>query len=277
MDLVMQAMCGVINSTGYPDQPPVKSGAALCDFMAGIHLYGAIMTALYERERTGKGRVVEVSMQDATYASLASNLGMVHARGAAAPARTGNRHGGLGIAPYNAYQTKDGYVVLNAPGDHHFRAILDVMGRPDLKEDPRFLTRSTRVANFAAVDELIEGWTKTLTKNEVARRMLAAKVPCAPVRDLVEVMHDENMLARGSLQWIDHPELGRVVLPHSPLVFEGTERRPIEPSLPLGASNDAVFGKWLGHSEQELAAYRAEGVIGRSSEVLPASKAESFI
>ncbi len=277
MDLVMQAMSGVINSTGYPDQPPVKSGAAICDFMAGIHLYAAIMTALYERERTGKGRVVEVSMQDATYASLASNLGMVHARGADAPARTGNRHGGLGISPYNVYPTKDGYVVLNAPGDHHFRAILDVMGRPDLKQDPRFLTRSTRVANFAAVDELIEGWTKTLTKNEVARRMLAAKVPCAPVRDLVEVMHDENMHARGSLQWIDHPELGRVVLPHSPLIFEGTERRPIEPSLPLGASNDAVFGEWLGHSEQELAAYKAEGVIGHSSEELPAYKAGGFI
>jgi len=276
MDLVMQAMSGVINSTGYPDQPPVKSGAALCDFMAGIHLYAAIMTALYERERTGKGRVVEVSMQDATYASLASNYGMVHARGAAAPARTGNRHGGLGISPYNAYQTKDGYVVLNAPGDHHFRSILDVMGRPDLKEDPRFLTRSTRVANFAAVDELIESWTKTLTKNEVARRMLAAKVPCAPVRDLVEVMHDENMHARGSLQWIDHPELGRVALPHSPLVFEGTPRRPIEPSVPLGASNDAVYGEWLGHSQEELAAYKAEGVIGYSAEAL-AAKAEGVI
>ena len=276
MDLVMQAMSGVINSTGYPDQPPVKSGAALCDFMAGIHLYAAIMTALYERERTGKGRVVEVSMQDATYASLASNYGMVHARGTEAPARTGNRHGGLGISPYNAYQTKDGYVVLNAPGDHHFRSILDVMGRPDLKEDPRFLTRSTRVANFAAVDELIESWTKTLTKNEVARRMLAAKVPCAPVRDLVEVMHDENMHARGSLQWIDHPELGRVALPHSPLVFEGTPRRPIEPSVPLGASNDAVYGEWLGHSQEELAAYKAEGVIGYSAEAL-AAKAEGVI
>lgn len=68
MDLVMQAMSGVINSTGHPDQPPVKAGAALCDFMAGIHLYGAIMTALYEREKTGLGGVVEVSMQDATYA-----------------------------------------------------------------------------------------------------------------------------------------------------------------------------------------------------------------
>jgi CoA:oxalate CoA-transferase len=264
MDLVMQAMCGVINSTGFPDQPPVKAGAAICDFMAGIHLYGAIMTALYERERTGKGRVVEVSMQDATYASLASNLGMLHARGAAAPARTGNRHGGLGISPYNVYRTTDGYVVVNAPGDHHFRLILDVMGRSDLKEDPRFLTRSARVEHFADVDELIETWTKTLTKNEVARRMLAAKVPCAPVRDLSEVMNDQNMHARGSLQWIDHPELGRVVLPHSPLVFDGTQRRPVEPSLPLSAGNDEVIRDWLGHSETELAAYKADGVIGES-------------
>ena len=261
MDLVMQATCGVINSTGFPDQPPVKSGAALCDFMAGIHLYGAIMTALYERERTGKGRVVEVSMQDSTYASLASNLGMLHARGAAAPARTGNRHGGLGISPYNVYQTCDGYVVLNAPGDHHFHAILDVMGRPDLKKDVRFVSRAARVENFAAIDDLIESWTKSLSKNDIAKRMLAAKVPCAPVRQLSEVMHDENMHARGSLQWIDHPELGRVVLPHSPLVFEGTERREIQPSLPLGASNAEVFGEWLGHSPEELAMYQAEGVI----------------
>ena len=189
MDLVMQAMCGIINSTGFPDQPPVKSGAAVCDFSAGIHLYGAIMTALYERERTGKGRVVEVAMQDAIYASLASNYGMVHARGADAPERTGNRHGGLGIAPYNVYATSDGYVVLNCPGDHHFRAVLDVIGRPELKDDPRFASRSSRVVNFQAVDELIESWTKTATKHEVAKRLLAAAVPCAPVRNLVEVMN----------------------------------------------------------------------------------------
>jgi CoA:oxalate CoA-transferase len=273
MDLVMQAMSGIINSTGFPDQPPVKSGAAVCDFSAGIHLYGAIMTALYERERTGKGRVVEVAMQDAIYASLASNYGMVHARGAAAPDRTGNRHGGLGIAPYNVYATSDGYVVLNCPGDHHFRAVLEVMGRPELKEDPRFLTRSTRVVHFAAVDELIESWTKTLTKDDVAQRMLAAAVPCAPVRNLIEVMNDENMHARGSLQWIDHPQLGRVALPHSPLVFEGSERRALEPSLPLSASNDEIFGGWLGHSEKELEAYKAEGVIGYSEQER-ASKAE---
>jgi formyl-CoA transferase len=167
----------------------------------------------------------------------------------------------LGVSPYNVYPTNDGYVVLNAPGDHHFRAILEVMGRQDLMDDPRFLTRTSRVQNMKAVDDLVEAWTKTLGRNEIARRMLAAKVPCAPVRELSEVTVDENMHARGSLQWVDHPTLGRVVLPHSPLVFEGTKRRAIEPSLPLGASNQKVFGEWLGHSVAELAAFKAAGVI----------------
>jgi formyl-CoA transferase len=200
-------------------------------------------------------------MQDATFASLASNLGMLHARGDAAPARTGNRHGGLGISPYNVYAAQNGYVVLNAPGDKHFQSILDVIGRPDLKDDPRYISRSARVRHTAEVDALIEAWTREQTKEEAASRMLAAKVPCAPVRKLKEVLHDENMLARGSLREVQHPQLGRVVLPHSPLVFEGLERRPLEPSLPLGACNDQVFGAWLGHTSEELAELRQQGVI----------------
>lgn len=89
---------------------------------------------------------------------------MLHARGDAAPERTGNRHGGLGVAPYNAYQTSDGFVVVNAPADHHFQAILDVIGRSDLKNDPRLLTRTDRVINFELVDELLESWTRSRTK-----------------------------------------------------------------------------------------------------------------
>ncbi|MEZ5855023.1 MAG: CoA transferase [Hyphomicrobiaceae bacterium] len=261
MDLVVQAMSGIINATGHPEHPPVKSGAAVCDFSAGVHLYGAIVTALYQRERTGRGRVVEVSMQDAIYASLASNLGMLHARGPAAPARTGNRHGGLGVAPYNAYAACDGWVVINAPGDRHFQAILDVMGRPDLKDDPRFATRSARVANMPAVDALIEAWTKTRPRANTAAELLTASVPCAPVRKLSEVILDENMHARGSLQWIDHPDLGRVVLPHSPLVFEGSARRPLSPSVGLGHDNAAVYGKWLGRSDDELGTLARDGII----------------
>jgi CoA:oxalate CoA-transferase len=261
MDLVMQAMCGVISVTGHPDQPPVKAGPALCDFSAGIHLYAAIMTALYQRERTGKGTVVEVTMQDAIYSSLASNLGMLHARGGETPPRTGNRHGGLGISPYNAYAASNGHVVINAPSDQHFRSILTVIGRSDLEDDPRFKTRTSRVANMPQVDALLEEWTLQHTKEEIAERLLAASVPCAPVRELSEVVLDRNMHARGSLQWVDHPELGRVVLPHTPLQFEGTARLPLQPSAQLGEDNRTVFGTWLGHSDEDLAALAREGVI----------------
>jgi CoA:oxalate CoA-transferase len=261
MDLVMQAMSGVIAVTGYPDQPPVKSGPALCDFSAGIHLYGAIVTALYQRERTGRGRVVEVTMQDAVYASLASNLGMLHALSGKVPPRTGNRHGGLGISPYNVYPANNGYVVINAPGDAHFRSILRVIDRPDLLADPRFLTRATRVAHMRDVDALLEAWTMRHSKETIAERLLAAAVPCAPVRELDEVVLDRNMHARGSLQWVDHPELGRVVLPHSPLQFDGTDRVPLRPSGRLGQDNAAVFGDWLGHPPAELEQLARDGVI----------------
>jgi CoA:oxalate CoA-transferase len=261
MDLVMQAMCGVINSTGFPDQAPVKSGAALCDFFAGIHLFSAIMMALYDRERTGRGRQVEVSMQDATFCSLGSNYGMLHARGDAAPERTGNRHGGLGVAPYNCYKTQDGYVVVNAPGDHHWQSILQVIGREDLKDDERLKTRTARVVNYELVDELLESWTANKGRNEVAEAMLAKAVPCAPVRQLREVMNDANMLARGSLQVMDHPELGRVNVPHTPLNMIGLPRIPLEPSMGLGAMNDEIYGQWLGHSKEEIEVMKKEGVI----------------
>lgn len=261
MDLVMQAMMGIISTTGYPDQPPVKAGAALCDFSAGIHLYAAIATALYERERTGRGRVVEVSMQDATYPTLASNLGMYMAQGDEAPARTGNRHGGLGIAPYNSYRTTDGFVVLNAPGDHHFRAMLRVIGREELQDDPRFISRRARVANMAAVDELLEGWTSKHPKHEIASLMLKEGVPCAPVRELGEVIEDENMHARGSLQRIDHPELGRIVVPHSPLRFEGSPLLPLDPSHALGSDTAEILEKRLGYDADTIAKLRREAVI----------------
>jgi formyl-CoA transferase len=260
MDLVMQAMSGVIAITGYPDQPPVKSGPAVCDFAAGTHLYGAILTALFDRERSGHGRVVEVSMQDAIYASMASNIGMHHASGGKGPTRTGNRHGGLGISPYNVYRCADGYVVLNCPGDHHFRAALDVMGRSELKDDPRFISRTSRVQYMLETDELVESWTRSLPKKDVAQRLLDAGVPCAPVRELDEVMEDANMHARGSLQHVQHPELGDVVLPHSPMRYEGSALRAIEPSHTLGADTAALLHE-LGYGEAAVEELQQGGVV----------------
>ena len=261
MDLTVQAMSGVMSITGFPDKPPVKSGPALCDFFAGVHLFGGIMTALYEREKTGKGRTVEVSMQEAVYASLSSNLGMYHGSGGKLPPRTGNRHGGLAEAPYNVYPAKDGYIAIICNNNRHFHALADAMKRPELKEDERFRDLKSRIRNIDAVDEVVGEWTKTLSREELVRLMLQHRVPHSPVRTLDEVVNDPNMHARGSLKWMDHPEYGKVVLPHSPIRFDGNPLVPLQVSAKLGAHNADVFGGWLGLSQAELDQLTREQVI----------------
>lgn len=249
MDLTIQAMAGVMSTTGYPDRPPVKAGPALCDFFAGVHLYGAIATALFERERTGVARRVEVAMQDAVYASLSSSLGMHWGnagRPDKPPPRTGNRHGGLAEAPYNVYPTRDGWLAIICVGDAHWKALVRTMGRPDLVDDPRFASLKLRVAAMDEVDALVAEWTQRFPKQTVFEMLMDAGVPCAPVRDLDEVMHDPNMHARGALQTQQHPELGPIIVPHSPLRFSGVTPRPLQPSRKLGADTQQVLAGRLG-------------------------------
>ena len=244
MDLTIQAMSGVMSTTGFPDLPPVKAGPALCDFFAGVHLYGAIATALFERERTGVARRVEVSMQDAVYASLSSSLGMHWGSEGLAevlPPRTGNRHAGMAEAPYNVYPTSDGHIAIICVGDLHWGNLCAAMGKPDLPKEPRFASLKARVASMDAVDAIVGGWTVQSPKAELFAKLMAAKVPCAPVRTLDEVMLDENMHARGTLQWQDHPQLGRIVVQHSPLRYDGVIPLPLVPSRALGADTEAVL------------------------------------
>lgn len=261
MDLTVQAMCGVMSITGHPDRPPVKAGPALCDFFAGIHLYGGIMTALFEREKTGLGRVVEVSMQEAVYASLSSNLGMYHGLGGEVPPRTGNRHGGLAEAPYNVYPTTDGYIAIICNNNRHFHALLAAMERPDLKDDPRFIDLKSRVANIDAIDALVGDWTAQYPRQYLVDLLLQHRVPHAPVRDLQEVVNDPHMHARGSLQEINHPQFGKMTVQHSPIRYEGGDLMPLRPSRPLGADREAVFGDWLGIAADELADLKDRGIV----------------
>jgi len=260
MDLTVQAMSGIMSVTGFPDRPPVKAGPAIVDFSAGIHLYGALMTALYEREKTGIGRLVEVSMQEAVYATLSSSLGMMFGDGNA-PGRTGNRHSGLAESPYNVYPTCDGFIAIICVGEAHWRSLLGAMGREDLLDDPRFATLKTRVAHMDLVDGIVAGWTAGFEKQPLFELLIARHVPCAPVRDLVEVVNDPHMHARGALLRIDHPELGEITVPRSALRFAGSALSEVTPSGALGAENDSVYGAWLGLSDVELDKLRSEGII----------------
>jgi CoA:oxalate CoA-transferase len=261
MDLTVQAASGVMSITGFHEGPPVKAGPAVVDFMSGVHLYAGVVTALFERTITGRGRLVEVAMQEAIYPSLASNLSFLHNSQGGIPPRTGNRHGGLAIAPYNVYPTRDGYIAIITVVEAHWTGLLDAMGRQDLKHDSRFASNALRVQHMGEVDALIEAWTRTLPKREAFAIARRHRVPCAPVRDLAEVMDDPHMHARGMLERIDHPDLGDIVVPTSPLRFHGADRIATTPSPRIGQHNDEVYGGWLGLSAAEIEALRRDGVI----------------
>jgi len=261
MDLTVQAMAGVMSVTGFPDRPPVKAGPAICDFFGGVHLFGAVMAALFDRERTGAGRLVEVSMQEAVYASLSSNLGLYYGSDGGVPVRTGNRHGGLAEAPYNVYPTTDGYIAIICVGETHWKSLVKAMERPELAADPRFASLGRRVANMELVDDMVSSFTSRYDKQALFELLMKHRVPCAPVRDLDEVVNDPHMHARGALTWIDHPALGRIPVPRSPLRFHDAEQPPLVPSRQLGEDNRAVYGDWLGLSDAEIANLHREQVI----------------
>jgi CoA:oxalate CoA-transferase len=261
MDITVQAMSGVMSVTGFPDDPPVKAGPAVCDFSAGVHLYGGVVTALFERERTGRGRIVEVSMQESVYASLSSNLALYHGSGGRASVRTGNRHGGVAEAPYNTYPTSDGYIAIICTTTRHFQALLKAMGREDLSADPRFADLKSRVAHVDAIDVLVENWTRSRTKAALVEALLAHRVPHAAVRDLGEVLADPHMHARGTLQEIEHPEYGPLTVFAGPIHYQDAPPPALTPSGRLGTDNFAVLHDWLGLDAAEIEALSEAEVI----------------
>jgi len=262
MDLTVQAMSGVMSITGFTQNPPVKSGAALCDFSGGVHLYGAIATALFQRERTGRGSRIEVAMLEAVYPFLASSIGMTYSARRDIPLRTGNRHGGLSLCPYNVYPASDGYVAIICTGDKHWLSLLDAMGRADLKSDATMATMTARVRRMEAIDALVSAWTRGFTRDALFARLAAHRVPAAPVRELQEVMADPHMRERGMLLEIDHPTLGRITVCRSPIRYDGTPPPDYRASPECGGDADAVLRGWLGLEADAIAELRKAGALG---------------
>src|SRR5215469_7760800 len=260
MDMTIQAASGIMSVTGFPDGPPVKAGPTLVDFMGGIHLYAGILTALYDRDRSGQGRLVEVAMQEAVWPTLAASYDYYYRTGEIPP-RTGNRQSGLNSAPYNVYAAADGHVAVHVVTEAHFQNLLKAMGREDLADDLRFATNAARVAHMDETDALVEAWTCRLPKMEVAARTKEYRIPCAPVRTAPEVMNDPHMHGRGMLARIDHPELGEIVVPTTPLRLHGIDPVEAGPSPTIGQHNAEIYGGWLGLSRAELVELQETGVI----------------
>jgi crotonobetainyl-CoA:carnitine CoA-transferase CaiB-like acyl-CoA transferase len=255
MDITVQAMSGSAAATGEPDGPPTKAGAAFVDFSGGIHLFGAISAALFQRERTGRGQIVEVSMHDTIYPMLASSLGGLHNRpGRNLPERTGNRHSGMALAPYNIYEASDGWLAIICISERHWRGVATALGRPELIDDPRFRTEKDRVINIDAVDGEVAAVTSTRTRAELVADLQAVGVPCAPVKSVREVDSDEHLIQRGMIRYVDHPNRGRVPVPGCPLRLSDSTVGQLRAAPLLGQSTRDVLAK-LSDEETEDAVH----------------------
>jgi crotonobetainyl-CoA:carnitine CoA-transferase CaiB-like acyl-CoA transferase len=263
MDLTVQAVSGVMAITGYPDMPPVKAGPAFSDFTSGIHLYGAVVTALLRRERTGKGCMVEVAMHDTMYPSLTSNLGSYYQKGFVVP-RTANRHGGLAIAPYNTYPTQDGWIAIFCVTEDHWKLLCPAMGRADLLEEARFATNADRAKHMEEVDAIVGGWSTQFTRDELTELLTTSGVPCGPVLTLDEVADDPHLKQRQMIVELEHPDKGPIKVIGCPLKFyteDGSLQLEVLPAPGVGQHTDEVYTSLLGYSATELAALRADGAI----------------
>jgi crotonobetainyl-CoA:carnitine CoA-transferase CaiB-like acyl-CoA transferase len=246
MDLTVQAMVGVTSVTGFPDAPPVKAGVAIADFMAGVHMYAGIVTALVRRERTGQGSSVEVPMFDAAFPALLSSLAVALGTTDETPTRTGNRHGGRGEAPYNVYPTRDGYVAIICVTDNQWFALGELIDGNGLARDKRFMTRALRVENIDALDGAVTTWTAARERAEVIEALLAKGIPAAPVRDLREVVEDPDLQERGLLRQVDDPVRGAIRVFGSAIRYDGQEHPRPQPPPGLGEHTEQVLRDWRG-------------------------------
>ena len=259
MDLTIQARTAVMSTTGFMDGPPIRTGPSVVDFMAGAHLVGGVLAALYQREQTGRGQHVEVALQDAILPSLTSNIAGLISSHATVPERTGNRHAGLAVVPYNAYRTKDGWVTVLCPTQGHWEKLCAIMADPDA-EHPRFGSMASRCAHSEEVDVIVERWTRSRTKEEVADLLLGTGIPNAPVVTLPELMEDPHVAERGVLRRMKD-DRGTWLTLGSPLFL--SDSAMVEPTRPpgLGADTDEILREELGLGEHEIAALRSSGTI----------------
>jgi CoA:oxalate CoA-transferase len=258
-DIVAQASGGLLAMTGPEGAPPVRGGGALADFVGGLYLALGVASALLERERTGRARVLDLSNQDCVFA-ITDSAASIFAGTGARMERVGNQH--PFTAPYECLGTKDGYVVVGTASNKLFRKLADAIGRAELGGDPRFKHHRARAANRRVINGILSDWARPKTTAEVLAALgpAGADVPCALVAAPEELIDDPQLLARDMVERHAHPTLGEVVFHGNALRFDGAERRVRALAPDLGEANDEVYGA-LGIDAAGRRALAEKGVI----------------
>jgi CoA:oxalate CoA-transferase len=261
IDTVVQAMSGLMMTSGSEGEPPMRHGLPLADLITPLYAVIGTLGALNEARTTGKGQHVDVAMLGAITTLVANDhfdqladLGLQTRTGPTVPR----------LAPLGVYPAADGHVALCTVSDARFKMLVEAMGQPDLATDPRFATRPSRMRNFRQIDSIVADWTSTKPAAEVADILDRIGVPAGPVRSTRDALSDPRVLARGDVVQLKHPVYGathEVYGPGIPIKFGG-RRYPENVAMPeYGEHNGVVYRELLGYDERQLEALKASGAI----------------
>jgi crotonobetainyl-CoA:carnitine CoA-transferase CaiB-like acyl-CoA transferase len=257
-DLVAQGTSGLMSVTGEgPGRAPVKVGPPLTDITAGILGAMGILAALHARERTGEGQMVDTSLLEA---------GVVHTYWHSAIAFAGGGTGPLGSAhplsaPYQAFETADGWIALGAANQPTWLGLLDVLDAPEIAGDARFATNAGRMANLAALEEALGAVFARRTNADWLARLDAAGVPAGPINTIPAMHQDAQVRARGMVTTVEHPIAGPVETIGAPVKFSGTPGSVARPAPLHGEHTREVLAE-AGFTTEEIDALAGEGAIG---------------
>ncbi|SFB29144.1 CoA-transferase family III [Lentibacillus halodurans] len=258
---VGESIGGLRHITGYPDRPPTRVGISLGDSLAAMYSVIGAMMALYHRDvqGTGKGQVIDVALYEAVFSLMEGSLPEFDKLGAIRE-RTGSSL--PGIAPSNTYQCNDGkYIVIGGNGDAIFKRLMEAIGRPELGEDERFKSNSGRASHADFLDEVIEGWTKTLDIETALKVLDDAKVPAGPIYSIEDIVKDPHYLSRGM---IENFTLNKEESLRIPGVVPKMSKTPGETKWlgpDLGQHTDEVMKDWLAYDDNKIHHLKEQGII----------------
>jgi crotonobetainyl-CoA:carnitine CoA-transferase CaiB-like acyl-CoA transferase len=261
MDIIVQALSGVMEVNGFADGPPCRVGFPIADMMAPHYALSGILAALFYRTKTGKGQKIEVNLLDSLVSLLAiEHFDVLGAKGGSL--RSGNMHDRL--TPFGVYRSSDGFIAIAASTDAWAKALFEAMGRPDLAVDERFRTRGARAVNASAVNALIEQWSSDLPADTAVELLAGFGVSAARVRTPGEAFQDPAIQARGAVVPLRHPQLPSSIETAAagvPIQFSECKVGYDSPAPRLGENNDEVYTRLLNIDAETLQQLKNKSVI----------------